>query len=352
VFHHLRFASVCTLLCVLALDGCGGGGGTTIPPPPNPLYVRMSGRDTNLGDRDNPLRTISKALQLALNDYEIIVGAGTYEEAATTDRLGGSAQKLLLIADTDGTRTGDAGPVTIDASAAGAAAALSLVHSPGTVLDGFTLTGSAFGILVKSNSDGLTIQNCAVFGNSSEGIHLQDSAGVVIFNNLVFDNGGIGLNVTGTVSGSPNARVLSNTITGNANRGITVGQSGVASPGALLRNNVIQDNGGDSSIKVFTPPPSTVPRSDVGYDEDFDLILPATFIPSAIGPGMHDVITDAAFVDAGAGDFHLQSGSPAIDAGTTGGLSDAQVNILRTRTTTGNGLDDGPIDLGFHYPFP
>ncbi|HUI26821.1 MAG TPA: right-handed parallel beta-helix repeat-containing protein, partial [Candidatus Kryptonia bacterium] len=248
-------------------------------------------------------------------------------------------------------RTGDSpNPVIIDAQGNSVPTALTIAQSPGTVVDGFVLTNSSdAGLVVKSSSDGVTIQNCIVFNNISDGIRVQDSARVVLFNNLVYGNAGTGLNITGSISGSPDARLLDNTVAFNQVRGITIGQSHVASPRAVLRNNILYQNAGDASIKVFAPPPSTVPRSDVGYDEDFDLILPFSFIPTSLQPGSHDLSSEPGFLAPSLGDFHVAADSPTLGAGTTAGLSDSQVALLRSRTTTGDGTDGSANDLGFHY---
>lgn len=340
-------------LTSLLMTACGGTGSSDFvaPPPANPLYVRVSGSDTNSGANPaNALRTIGKAMQLALDGYTIYVGGGTYFEGVTTARTGGSADGLMLLADQSGAKTGDAGPVVIDAGGNAVPVALTVAQSPGTVIDGFIMDNSAdAGIVIKSNSNNLTIQNCVVFNNSGDGIRVQDSTHVTLFNNLVYGNAGIGVNITGSISGSSDASILNNTIAFHRSRGLTIGQSGVASKRAVLRNNIVQNNTGDASIKVFAPPPSSIPRSDEGYNEDFNLVLPFTVLPTTLPKGSHDLQADALFVEPGTGNFRLLAGSPAIDAGTSSGLSDSQVSILRGRTTTGTGLDVSSIDLGFHF---
>src|SRR5262249_25124506 len=151
-------------------------------------------------------------------------------------------------------------------------------------------------------------------------------------------NGGQGVGIVGQGSGSPGARIFSNTIVGNGDRGITLGTSEAASPGGLVRNNIVQDNGGRTApplqnIKVFT-----TPRSDVGYDEDFNLVSPPTYLPISLA-GAHDVGQDAAFAFPSGGDFHLRPDSPAIDAGAA--LPQTLERILFSRTTTGAGADTG-----------
>jgi len=344
-------------LCVLALNACGGGGSApSQPPPPNPLYVRTSGNDTNSGkDPANALRSISKAAQIALSNYKIIVGAGTYTESITTASTGQAPEGLQFIADVTGAQTGDrSGPVVINASGT-QAAGFKLFHSAGSLIDGFTIVGAAdAGIVLKTHSDDFTIQNCTISGGSGDGIRVQDSASVVIFNNLVYNNVGMGVGIVAATSGSPNAIVVNNTIFSNGDRGITVGNAAIASTGAFIRNNIVEGNGIGSvptleNIKVFTPPPNTVPRSDVGYSEDFNLVLPATYLPASLA-GKHDLHQDATFKNAGSGDFHLVANSPAVDAGDSLNNLSTLANFLRGRTTTGGtSCDQGALDLGFHY---
>ncbi len=330
----------------LLLTGCGGGGGgggaPAGPPPPNPLYVRTSGNDTNSGgDPANALKTISKAAQLARSGYLIIVGPGTYREGVTTAAVGVAPQGLQFFADVTGARTGDnAGEVKLDGTGTRATAGFNLFSSMGSLIDGFTMTGfSDAGITIKSGSDDFTIQNCLITNNTGDGIRVQDSASVLIFNNLLAGNGGTGVGIVGQISGSPNARVLSNTMVDNGTRGLIVGNTSAASPGALVHNNVVQGNGGDANIKVFT-----TPRSDLGYDGDYNLVFPGTYLPNDIN-GSHDFNGDAKFT----ADFHLQSTSPAINAGGPLNLPNSQTTILRGRTTTGSNLDTGVFDMGFHF---
>ena len=185
---------------------------------------------------------------------------------------------------------------------------------------------------------------------------MQDSASVVIFNNLVYNNVGMGVGIVAATSGSPNAIVVNNTIFSNGDRGITVGNAAIASAGAFVRNNIIEGNGIGSTptlenIKVFTPPPNPVPRSDTGYSGDFNLVLPATCLPASLATlAKHDLHQDATFKNAGSGDFHLIANSPAINAGDSLNTLPTLANFLRGRTTTGGtSCDQSALDMGFHY---
>jgi hypothetical protein len=337
------------------------------------------GSDTNLGDHDHPLRTISDAAQLALDNYTIYVGPGSYVEpqGVSTNRKGGAPQGVAFIADPTGTITGDsAGAVVLDVSAGTGAgfnisAAAGCDPSPHTfcsIIDGFEIKGAHdAGIVIKSGSNGFIIQNCAVHDGIGDGIRVQDSASVLVFNNLVYHNSGEGIGIVGNGSGSRNATVVNNTIFGNQNYGIVVGTTSAASPGAFVHNNILQNNAlfpqVSGNIKVTSAPTA---RSETGYDGDFNLVFAPTVydVPAGI-PHADDINQDALFVDPGAADFHLRTSSPAIDAGgslsnivtiTVTGLAAQRqsvhvLQILEGRTTTGAGAPDtNARDLGYHYP--
>lgn len=350
-----------TLSAVVGLTACGGGGSSG-PPPPNPLYVNAkTGSDTNAGDKANPLASVLKAAQLAQNGYNIIVAPGKYQGGVTTIAVGKAPQGLQFVADTSGAQTGSpAGPVVIDGT--GFDAGFKLVNSDGTVIDGFTVVGTTtdnVGILIKSASDNFVVRNCIVHDNGDDGIRVQDSQNVLIFNNLIYNNSGHGIAMVGTPGfpngqGSLKGHVISNTIYNNAGHGIQFGNSTVASQNGFVRNNIVESNGnGAENIKVFTNP-----RSDLNYSEDFDLVFPPTFFPT--NPPIqhpHDITTiGAQFINTNQEDFHLKAAAnnPAIDAGdvldpTLDPLLKGLAAILEARTTTGQGLDDGQLDLGYHY---
>src|SRR5262249_7121714 len=161
-----------------------------------------------------------------------------------------------------------------------------------------------------------------------------------------YRNGGVGIGIVGTVSGSPSARVYSNTVADNTDHGITIGTTAQPSTHALIRNNIVQNNDSfvpQENIKVISQP-----RSDMGYDEDFDLIFPPTFFRTD-PPQTNIVVSDAQFVNEGGSDYHLRLTSPAINAGDSLNLPDPVVTQLRTRTTTGSSSDTGRLDLGYHF---
>jgi len=319
----------------------------TPTPIPIRLFVRSGGSDTSSGrDPANALHTIGMAAKLAQSGYEVVVGPGTYVEGVTTASSGRAPEQLTFLADVSGALTGDPpGAVVVDATGSTTGDGFKLSNSTSDVIDGFTIIGGAdAGIAIKSSSSNFTVRNCIIHDNPGAGIRVQDSQGATVFNNLVYGNGAQGLALVGTISGAPTARVFNNTLVANGDRGITVGSTKAPSDHGLIRNNIIQDNGSRTTpplenIKVFV-------NSEPGYDEDFDVILPPSYLPISLA-GTHDVFDDATFVFASGADYHLRPGSPAIDAGTS--LPPELEAVLRSRTTTGDGVDTGLLDVGFHF---
>lgn len=372
------------LVCVTATTfvGCGGSSGSpSNPPPPNPLYVRQSGNDDNTGaDPSTALRSINRAAQLARGGYTIVVGAGTYPGNITTDRPGEVPDGVVFVADVRGLVTGDAGPVTIDAGAAGPGFSLSNtgpLRQGGKTLrptvDGFTIVNATDGgVVIKGGLD-FIVQNCTVSGTAGSGIRLQGTASSLVFNNLIYRNTtsarveGVGLAVT---QGSNGNQLVNNTIALNESHGIRVGNSDEASTGTFIRNNIIQANGGDASLKIFFPP-----NTQVTYTGGFNLVLPDVYNPASIRRNQ-DIHVDAQFVNSLQNNFALQLTSPALNAGITpkvdtgGGvfvdirtvdrlrdpLEGEDVTLgefLADRTATAtNDCDTGSPDLGVHTPPP
>ena len=239
--------------------------------------------------------------------------------------------------------------------------------SDSSVLDGFTVrNGEAeYGGGIYVDGIQVTVQNCQIASNTAYhaggGIAARHGASVVIRSNDVLSNlsqetGGAGLLVDGgtaTVDGNlfaynvsqawwggdalgfwdANAvTVTNNIVVSNTSKGIGTGVN------ATVVNNTIAYNLYDGLFVWEVTAPVAINNiafnNGTAYDWACDInadgggqILVAdynnagTYCNDAV-TGTHDISGDPLFVDVANGNYHLQVGSPCIDAGTSDGAPD------------------------------
>jgi parallel beta-helix repeat protein len=310
------------------------------------------------------LRTIQAAADRVAPGSEIVVGPGTYTGTVRFRAPGGSQESpITLTANQSGDRTGDGpGDVVIDVQAMGSG--ISIDAAPYVVIDGFRVTNaSAPAVQVRSGAHGTEVHNCELFNNAEDGIRIQDSDDVVVFNNLIYCNLRRGVLVGGAVSGSNHNRLINNTIVQNGDRGVFVGNADVASKDTFLRNNIIQNNG-VAELQVVTQEANSLE----GFDNDYNMIFDETsgtgqYIGAS--PGPNDALVPAGFVEFAVCqpfalheiDYRLAQfrggqsvESPGINAGDPS--TDARFAApLQLRTTATNDVPDIlPLDAGYHFP--
>jgi parallel beta-helix repeat protein/predicted outer membrane repeat protein len=161
-----------------------------------------------------------------------------------------------------------------------------------------TTTGAGGGIYCGYGS--VTITNCTITENSASqggGIYCYDSRPSITNCEIANNNG------SGIVCYESSPTISNCTVTDNTGSGIdcTMG----ASP--TLRNTIIWNNG---QSEIVAGAGSTVVLNYCAYQDDIGG-------PGAVIPIPFDscINSDPLFVDAAGRDYHLQAGSPCIDAG-------------------------------------
>lgn len=349
---------LCAVLSATLLYGCGGGGGggdgqATV------YFVRASnGDDARSGlSPDDALATIPAALSKAGPGDTVVVGPGTYRPEGGSDAVveisgrTGSASQPITVRGDDGTSTDDnPGEVIIDANGRGFG--FRLTGSSHVILDTFVILGArgseGAGIQVRADSRNITIRNCEVT-ESVDGIRIEGSSDILLFNNLVHTNGGRGIQVSTSASATRRTSVIQNTVALNGNDGISATGDGVQD--LILRNNIVFDNDA-RGIDIDE-------AATRGYDGNYDLVYPTNRGGGAVdyGPftpkGLNDVNLDPLFVErfrlsqTAAGD---PADSPALNAGDASIASTLREEILRRTTASNDLLDSGLPDIGFHFP--
>ncbi len=219
-----------------------------------------------------PYQNIQEGITAALSGDTVQVAAGTYYENITL-------QSGVIV------QGAGASVTTIDGGGSGSVVYASNVDSAAK-LDGFTITGSNYGVY-NTNSSSPTITNNTITGNTTYGIRNTISSSPTISNNI---------HTASTTAGIRNYFFSSPTITNNPITGNTTYGIRNYSSSPTVTNSILWDNGQEIYNSNSTP---VVTYSDIegGYT------------------GTGNIDTDPQFVNPGAGDYHLQSGSPAIDAG-------------------------------------
>jgi parallel beta-helix repeat protein len=326
---------------------------TAVPVSGATIYVRPDGDDEQSEPTapERALRTITRAAQLAEAGDRVVVGPGTYREGNITPAAFGFVH---FVADRRGEETGDgAGDVVVDATSFASGFELNR-HLAGRI-DGFVVYSAGNGIHVKSQSDQALISNNIVSSCRDNGILVQDSKNVTLFNNLLYDNAGSGALVGGSVSGSAGAYVLNNTVYGNQNRGIFFSGTTVGSPEGLVLNNVLQANGiagiqvNESARDGYLAAGNvSADRWASGTPVDVTDQLTDPLLVDPVGAdgrlGGPDYADDRFFLS------HRKAGqtqtSPAIDAGSD---RSRRFRLHGSSTRTDGRPDGRTVDSGYHY---
>jgi hypothetical protein len=244
------------------------------------------------------------------------------------------------------------------------------------------------GIIVENNSNNWIIRDNVFYKISGECIKLTpayslSTSGNVIFNNLFVSCGLHGGNVSGngpgiwidassgTVSASNNV-IYNNTFVNN-NGGMIALATGGAVAGNLIRNNLGYDSGSKKMISWASTDVSNVLENNLVMSAQLPSGNPVVTWQGARASGGPDYTcgqitnialtnkcTDPKFVNASSDDYHIQSVSPAKDAGTSTGMPATRTASIYNLLAGGHGLpsyadkiplsglawDMGAIELG------
>lgn len=161
-------------------------------------------------------------------------------------------------------------------------------------------TGSGSGLYIGASDNG-TIQNNVFNGNLAYALDSQTGMG-----------GGIYCELDDTIG---NIKIVNNTLFNNSAPSPVLGDLGgglalnlVLTNTLVLANNIIVSNSGGIWLRSGQAP-ATYRNNCVLNPVNYSGL-------SSLGPGVGDIHLDPKFTNSAAGDFHLLSNSPCIDAGT------------------------------------
>jgi len=320
--------------------------GGALPPalPPSTgtaYYISPTGSDANTGTAAAPWRTVQKALDTLRPGERAYVHAGAYAENLFMSRAG-TPDAPITIQNYPGEqpvlRPGLVETNNIPLQVGRGAA---YVRFHGLTIEGATGPSTA-NVYVSGNAHDVELSECEIRGSQRQGFFSEaTTASIHVVACYVHDNGGSGpvqldhnLYVQGhghviadcLVANAPNGfgiqiypssdRVIvtENTIVGALRDGIIMGGDGArTTSNAAIVNNVIAFNG-RYGISTYWGDGAVVGANNIATTN----IVWANAAGSIVGIGIGDllnILADPFFVDRAAGNYHLQSTSPALDRG-------------------------------------
>jgi chitodextrinase len=336
---------------VVAYDAAGNrsvesSSATVTPsaPPPSPpvtvpegaKFVSPSGSDSNSGTESAPWRTIAKALSAARPGDTVVLRAGTYGARGTTTTANesGTAAAPISFRAYPGETPVILGHFKVEGDYLRFTGFL-FAGPTGQVKDVSTDNPKGEQVEVTVNGDHVEISHSEVRDSDwHAGIFLSGAEDVRIVANYIHDNGDDGSccykfqeNAShGIYFSSGSGLIANNVIEQNLARGV---QLYTGPHDVMVSENTIVHNGRAGVQVANDTADSTVANNIVAYNGDTGIrsaslvgagnLVVGNLLWGNANPGLnqggltvrHNITADPRF--AGSTDYHLQSGSPAID---------------------------------------
>jgi parallel beta-helix repeat protein len=195
------------------------------------------------------------------------------------------------------------------------------------------------------------VEGCDIHHNAGWGIHLysggepEHTHDNIIRNNKSHDNATAGARGAGILIGSGNNNAAYNNVVWNNADGLQV----YIGDNNRFYNNTVYGSTGTSGYGrcVAVTGTNSIIRNNICYQNAVDAVVDDGASGTLTG---NNLTINPKFVNAASFDFHLQAGSPAINAGLT--LSVVATDYAGTPRPQGAGYDIGAYEYGNSTPAP
>lgn len=326
------------------------------------------------GSRENPYKNLGgyDLFRRSNPGTKTRVATGTYNETIWGWRENKDGLSLEGGYDpSDWSRDVGRYPTIIDGSSILWSSLISLYEVSGLTIDGFTVTKATTDGINIQYSYSITIKNCLITENASDGISCY-SSGALIENCIISKNNENGIKYSSPwqwMNASGNNRIKNNLISHNSGNGILVEQPINLS----IENNTIIENGGRGGVQCskgnLTIKNNIIIKNNsgpgrygiwCGSDANPEISYNDVFGNDSGNyygclTGLNDISQDPLFVHGSGGLYYLSQtaagqsqNSPCIDAGSDTALNLGLAQNYTTRTD--ERPETGQVDMGYHYP--
>ncbi len=227
----------------------------------------------------------------------------------------------------------------------------------GSVHDNGDNTGFRHGLNIGDVAD-ILVDGMKIYNNMGYGVHIyhsgtgpDGSVRVTVRNNVVYNNGTATGQCGILYAGASDSLVYNNVVYNNGSGsngcGIAIGRAGLANNIGVYNNTVTGNAGSPGGIYIQSGSGNII-RDNIIWNNQpadyYDFGTSATADHNLIG-------INPRFVNEAGHDYHLQAGSPAIDAGVA--IIDVTTDIVGTRRPQGCCYDLGAYEYqSLQFPAP
>jgi parallel beta-helix repeat protein len=188
-------------------------------------------------------------------------------------------------------------------------------------------------------SDRVIVENNIIQGNASSGVILQQGRNSDVYQNLIVENGGVGI-FWDVPDGERGPRVVNNTICNNTFAGI---DCEVNNPDVFVINNIIVGNLAIRFEGLYYARDLPVIRSNNIFSWTGNILFTRDLIPDLSG----NILSNPLFACPNSGDYHLLPGSPCLDRGDNSYVTNSlDVDLDGQPRIVGTGTNSPVVDLG------